>query len=812
MAEIQQPHGDKVIPRVIEDEMKTAYLEYSMSVIVGRALPDVRDGLKPVHRRILYAMYDMGMTHNKPFKKSARIVGEVLGKYHPHGDMAVYDSMVRMAQDFSLRYPLVDGQGNWGSVDGDNAAAMRYTESRLTKSAEEMLQDIEKKTVKFVPNFDGSLEEPSVLPSKIPQLLINGSSGIAVGMATNIPPHNLKEVCAGVNAYIDNPEITPAQLMQYVQGPDFPTGGAICGVSGIKDAYLTGRGKLAVRGTISVEENKQRQRLIIDEIPYQVNKSQLIEEIAGLVRDKHIVGISDIRDESDRDGMRVVIELKSGVNSDVVINQLYEHTRLQTTFGIIMLALVNNAPKILNLRQLVGAFVEHRQDIITKRTQFELDEAEKKAHILEGLIIALENIDPIITFLKSSKDTGEAKQGLIEDYKLTDVQAQAILDMRLARLTALEQEKLREEHSALIKLIAELKAILADPKRILAIIKHEMNEVIQKYGDERRTKLIPAEAETLEEEAFIEQQEVVITITHAGYVKRLSPDTYKQQRRGGKGVIGAETKEEDFLEDIFIANTHDYLLCFTNKGKVHWLKVHQVPEAGRYAKGTAIVNLLQLEKDEKIATFIPVGEFKQDHYLFMVTKEGTVKKTSLDQFSSPRKGGILAIGIPETDALISVLLTDSKKDILIATKQGMAVRFNEEDVRPMGRTAYGVRGINLREKDVVVDALVADDTATVLTITESGFGKRTAMTEYRTIGRGGVGVTNLKVTDKNGTVVAVKKVADTDEIILITQSGIVIRTPAKGISVIGRATQGVRIIKLDEKDAVTSATIIKMEE
>ncbi len=802
----------KIVPRVIEDEMKQSYLDYSMSVIVGRALPDVRDGLKPVHRRVLFAMNEMGLLHNKPFKKCARIVGDVLGKYHPHGDMAVYDALVRLAQDFSLRYPLVDGQGNFGSIDGDNAAAQRYTEARLRKIAEEILQDIDKETVIFTPNYDQSLKEPSVLPSKIPNLLINGSSGIAVGMATNIPPHNLKEVCNAVILLIDNPDCTAIDLMKHIPAPDFPTGGIITGTKGIKEAYNTGRGKITVRARTSIEDFKNRQRIIVTEIPYMVNKAQLIEEIAELVKDKKIQGISDLRDESDREGMRIVIELKTGANSDVVINQLFQHSRMQITFGIIMLALSENEPQIMPLKTLIQKFVLHRQEVVRKRTEFDLKEAENKAHILEGLIIALNNIDSIVAFLKKSKDTATAKTGLITDYKLSEKQAQAILEMRLSRLTSLEQNKIKEEHAGLLKLIAELKSILADAQKILNIIKDEMLELIKGYGDDRRTQVIQTEAADFEEEHLIKPEDMVVTRTHAGYVKRLPVDTYQAQRRGGRGVIAAETKEEDYVEDLFIANTHDSLLLFTNLGKVHWLKVHQVPEAGRYAKGTAIVNLVELAPGEKVATSIAVKDFPENKYLFLVTKQGTVKKTPLSEFSNPRRGGIIAITLGEKDELMAVNLTDGKQDIIIATKEGNAIRFNENDVRPMGRTAQGVIGIRLRDKDEVIGAVLAQKDGTLLTITELGYGKRTAFEEYSTIRRGGVGVINIKVTDKNGKAVAIRTVTDDDELLLITQSGIAIRIPANQISVIGRNTQGVRVIKLEEADKVTSVAVVQEKE
>ena len=803
---------ERIMPRVIEDEMQQSYLAYSMSVIVGRALPDARDGLKPVHRRILYAMNEMGMLHNKPFKKSARIVGEVLGKYHPHGDMAVYDAMVRMAQDFSLRYPLVQGQGNFGSVDGDSAAAMRYTEARLNQISEEMLQDIEKETITFTPNFDGSLKEPAVLPAKAPNLLINGSSGIAVGMATNIPPHNMNEICDGAIMLIDFPHSEPEELFKTITGPDFPTGGIIQGTAGIKEAYQTGRGKVQVRAKIEVEEAKKKIKLIITEIPYQVNKSQLIEEIANLVRDKKIQGISDLRDESDREGMRIVIELRQGANADIVQNQLLKHTRLQTTFGIIMLALVDNEPRVLNLKQILEQFIKHRKITVRKRTEFELKEAAQKAHILEGLIVALDNIDPVIKLIKEAKSAKEAKQGLIDDYKLSEIQSQAILDMKLQRLTGLEQDKIREEHKNLLKLISELKEILESEQKILEIIKKELAELKEKYGDKRRTQIIRAEAQRIEEEELIKPEETVVTMTHAGYIKRQPLDIYKQQKRGGRGVVGMETKETDFVEEIFIANTHDYMLCFTNQGKLHWIKVYQIPEAGRYARGTAIVNMLELGKNENITASIPISEFKKDNYLFFVTKKGTIKKTSLEEFSKPRKGGIIALGLTPDDELINVDLTDGKKKIIIATKQGMAVHFDEEDVRPMGRTARGVIGIKLRKEDNVVGSVVAEENKTLLTVTEKGYGKRTPVSEYRLISRGGVGVTNIKTTDKNGKAVAIKSVADDDELILISQHGIVIRTAAKGISIVGRATQGVRVMRLEDQDKLVAAAKIAKED
>ena len=806
-----EPKAEKIVSRVIEQEMKASYLDYSMSVIVGRALPDVRDGLKPVHRRVLFAMYDMGMLHNKPFKKSARIVGEVLGKYHPHGDMAVYDSMVRLAQSFSLRYPLIDGQGNWGSVDGDSAAAMRYTECRLKKLAEEILQDIDKETVEFIPNFDASLQEPSVLPSKVPNLLVNGSSGIAVGMATNIPPHNMSEVCDGIMKTIDNPEIDVLTLMQTIKAPDFPTGGFIMGLSGVREAYKSGRGRIVIRAKTSIEEVKNKVRIIVSEIPYMVNKSELIEAIADLVRDKKIQGISDLRDESDREGMRIVIDLKSGAHSDVVLNQLFAHSRLQETFGINLLALVDNRPKVLSLKDIIQNFIDYRRQIVRRRTQFDLRQAEDRAHLLEGLIVALDNIDAIVKLIKQAKSADEAKTALMADYKLSEKQAQAILDMTLRRLTSLEQNKIRTEHDDLLVLVKELKDILASEQKILGLIKAELLELKERYGDARRTQVLESEVVAIEEEALIKPEDDVITITHAGYVKRLPVDTYKQQRRGGKGIIAAEAKEEDFIENLFVANTHDYFLFFTNFGKVHWIKVYQIPEAGRYAKGTAIVNLLQLGEKEKVTAFIPVKQFEEDKYLFMVTLNGTVKKTSLAEFSNPRKGGIIALGLDEKDELKAVMLTDGNQQIIIATKQGMAVKFHENDVRAMGRTATGVIGIRLRD-DVVIGATIADDKRTLVTVTEKGHGKRTPISDYRLISRGGVGVINIKITDKNGSVVGIASVIDEDELMLISQNGVLIRTPVNGISIIGRNTQGVRVMRLEENDKVISLAKIIPEE
>ncbi len=792
-------------PRLIEEEMKESYLDYSMSVIVSRALPDARDGLKPVHRRILHVMNELGLVHNKPFKKSANVVGTCLAHYHPHGDIAVYDSMVRMAQDFSLRYVLVDGQGNWGNVDGDSAAAYRYTEARLKKLAEEMLADIEKETVDFVPNFDGSLKEPLVLPSKIPNLLINGSSGIAVGMATNIPPHNIIEVSEGVIALIDNPSISILDLMQIIKGPDFPTAGIICGSHGIKEAYKTGRGKIIVRAKADVSER----RIIITEIPYQVNKSLLIENIADLVRDKKVEGISNIRDESNREGMRVVVEIKHGYNSEIILNQLYKHSSLQTTFGIIMLALKDNLPKVFNLKELIESFVEHRKEVVTRRTAFDLRKAEERAHVLEGLKIALNNIDEIVVLLKQSLDIEKARNGLMNIYNLTKIQADAILEMKLSKLISLEQEKLNKEYNELLVFISKMKEILSDVNKILGIIKEELIEIKNKYGDKRKSQIVEDYSEAGAEE-LIEEENDVITLTHSGYIKRMPLDTYKQQKRGGKGVIGATTREEDFIEKIFVASNHSMLLFFTNKGKVHWLDAYQVPEATRYAKGGAIVNLLNLGENETVNAVIPISKFVSDKYLFMCTKNGIVKKTSLDEFNNPRKGGIIAINLKDNDELVNVILTNGHMEILLATRNGNAVRFNEGDVSVIGRSGMGVRGVKLRD-DSVVSCEICDGKY-VLTVTENGFGKRTELEEYRVISRGGSGVINIITDERNGNVSGVKLINDNDEVMFITKKGVVIRTNVNDISAVGRNTKGVRIMKLDEGDNVVSLTKVAKEE
>ncbi len=790
--------------RLLETELKESYIDYAMSVIVGRALPDAKDGLKPVHRRILYAMYKMGLLHNKPFKKCARVVGEVLGKYHPHGDTAVYDSLVRMAQPFSLRYPLIKGQGNFGSIDGDPPAAMRYTETKLSNLAEELLADIDKETVDFVSNFDDSLKEPVVLPSKVPNLLINGSYGIAVGMATNILPHNFGEVIDATIKVIESPEVEVLELMEFVKGPDFPTGGIILGNSGIRSAIMTGRGSLKVRAVCEIEEK----RIIISEIPYQVNKTTLIESIANLVRSKKVEGISDIRDESDRSGMRVVIELKRGANPELVLNQLYKFTQLQVSMGVNCLALVDGEPKILNLKELIDNFLIHRKDVITKRTKFELNKAEKRAHILEGLKIALENIDAVIKIIKSSKDVTIAKSSLINDFKFTDVQAQAILDMRLQKITSLETSKLKEEYDGLIKLISELRDILSDESRIFKIIKDELLDMKKKYGNERLTKIEDFEEE-IEDEDLIKKEEVVVTLTKEGYLNRLPVETYREQRRGGKGIKAMGTKEGDFVRDIFVSNTHDYLLCFTNKGKVYWLKTYKIPSSSRYSKGSNIINLLGLQKDETINAIIPIKEFSKDKFLVMATRSGLVKKTSLELYGKPRKTGIIGIKLKDNDKLISVKLTEGDKELLIASSKGMAVRFSEKQVRPSGRGSFGVRGIRLARDDSVVDMEIAEGDC--LSVSKNGYGKRTAIKDYRLINRGGKGVINIKTTDRNGKVVGVKCVSEDKDVMFITKKGILIRTGISDISKIGRNTQGVRLMKLNSGDSIKAIVSLDKE-
>jgi DNA gyrase subunit A len=802
--------SEKILNRRIEEEMESSYIDYAMSVIVGRALPDVRDGLKPVHRRILYAMNEAGMTPDKPYKKSARIVGDVLGKYHPHGDTAVYDTIVRMAQDFSLRYPLVDGQGNFGSVDGDRAAAMRYTEVRLSKIATELLTDIEKDTVDFKPNYDDSLKEPIVLPAKIPNLLLNGSTGIAVGMATNMPPHNLTEVVNALNVFIADPETPVDELMETISGPDFPTGGYIMGRSGILEAYRTGRGKITLRAKADIDEGEKRQRILVSEIPYMVNKSRLIESIADLVKDKKIEGISDLRDESDREGMRIVIELKTNAQGDIVLNQLYKHTQMQTTFGIINLALTGGRPVVHTLKELLSAYLSHRKEVVTRRTEFELKKAEKRAHILEGLRTALDSIDAVIKLIRGSKNAEAAKEGLMDSFALTDVQAQAILDMRLQRLTALEREKIDSEYEELQKKIEYLRSVLADPQMVLDIIQTELSELKDKYGDTRRTEIVDGEL-GIEDEDLIPVEDMIVTITNTGYIKRVPIDTYRSQRRGGKGVIGMETKEEDFVEDLFVASTHDYVLFFTNLGKVHLLKVYRLPLTGRYSKGKAIVNLLELGEGEKVRATIPVSEFDPDQYLFFATKKGTVKKTDLSAYKRPRRGGIIAIRLDDDDELISVKLTDGDQDIFIATTKGKAIRFSEGELRSIGRGTRGVRGIRLKSGDEVIGMGLARDESQILTITENGFGKRTPMSQYSRIHRGGQGVINIITDERNGRAVSTQEVTGDEEIMVTTLEGIVIRTRVEEISLVSRNTKGVRIMRLNKGDRVVAVAKILSE-
>ncbi|MFA5146494.1 MAG: DNA gyrase subunit A [Candidatus Omnitrophota bacterium] len=804
--------NEKVVPVYIEEEMKDSYINYAMSVIVGRALPDVRDGLKPVHRRILYAMKELSLEHSKPYKKCARIVGEVLGKFHPHGDVAVYDTLVRMAQDFSMRYPLVDGQGNFGSIDGDSAAAMRYTEARLAKISDLMLLDIEKNTVDFTPNFDGSLQEPSVLPACLPNLLVNGSSGIAVGMATNIPPHNLREVADAVIFVIDNPDCEPKDLLKKVKGPDFPTGGIIRGTEGIKNAYTKGRGLIRIHARAFIEEQKNgKEAIIIKEIPYMVNKSNLIESIADLIQAKKVEGITDLRDESDKDGMRIVIELRRGENANIILNQLYKHTQMQETFGVIMLALVDGRPRVLNLKEMLAEFIKHRKEIVVRRTRFDLEKAQDRAHILEGFKIALKDLDRVIKTIRASENPQVAKEELMKKFDFSDRQAQAILEMQLQRLTHLERDKIEKEYLDLIKKIELFKSILASEKKVLEIIKDEMKVMAETFGDDRRTE-VTAEFEELEIEDLIAEEDVVITISHAGYIKRLPVSSYRKQRRGGKGVTGADMKEEDFVEHLFVASTHDYLLFFTDKGIVHWLKVHEIPEAGRASKGKAIINLLSLSAGEKISAFVPVREFKEGRFLIMATKNGVIKKTSLTAYSHPRKGGIIGIGLEKDDELIAVELTGNEEDILLATRLGKAIRFKESQVRDMGRAAKGVKGITLGKKDSIIAMKVVRQDQTALTVTQQGFGKRTHFKEYRIQSRGGKGIINIKVTGKNGEAVGLEAVSDKDELMLITEKGMIVRCPIKDIRTTGRSTQGVRLMKVETADKVSCIAKIVPED
>ncbi|NOX97349.1 MAG: DNA gyrase subunit A [Nitrospirae bacterium] len=805
--------NERVKPIYIEDEMKTSYLDYAMSVIVGRALPDVRDGLKPVHRRILYAMQDLGLANNKPYKKSARVVGEVLGKYHPHGDSAVYDSLVRMAQNFSCRYPLIDGQGNFGSIDGDAAAAMRYTEVRMARLSEDLLADIDRETVDFMPNFDESLTEPKVLPSRIPNLLVNGSSGIAVGMATNIPPHNLREVIEALIKLIDEPEISWEELNKIIPGPDFPTGGLICGREGIKEAYRSGKGLVKLRGRASVEtvqKGGERERIVITEIPYQVNKSNLLENMAALIREKKIEGISDLRDESDKDGMRIVLELRRGEEAQIVLNQLYKHTQMQVTVGVIMLAIVDGRPRVLTLKECLENYLLHRREVVKRRTQYDLKKAELRAHILEGLKIALDKLDAVIKTIRESREANEAREKLMKRFELSKVQAQAILDMRLQRLTGLERKKIDEEYLALIKHIVRLQSILASEQQLLGVIKKELLEVKEKYGDERRTEILDAITDFSLED-LIAEEDMVITVSHTGYIKRLPVSTYRQQHRGGKGVTGAGTKEEDFLEHLFIASTHHYILFFTDSGRIHWVKVYELPQAGRLSKGKAIVNLLALEPEEKVTAFLPVKEFDDKHFLVMATERGVVKRTNLTAYSHPRAGGIIGLTLDDKDRLIEVKLTEGEQEIILATEQGKAIRFLEKAVRLVGRTARGVKGIKLDKNDRVVGMEIVDEEATLLSVTANGYGKRSLFSEYRPQGRAGKGVINIKTSQRNGLVVGIKKVVDKDELMLISSRGMVIRMPVEPIRVIRRNTQGVRLINLGGKDEVVGVARVVSE-
>jgi DNA gyrase subunit A len=809
-----EPEGQKLYPVLVEEEMKNSYLDYSMSVIVGRALPDVRDGLKPVHRRILYGMHGMGLHHSKPFRKAAKIVGEVMGNYHPHGDAAIYDSLVRMAQSFNLRYPLVEGQGNFGSVDGDPPAAMRYTEARLATISDEILSDIEKDTVPFVPNYDDSLTEPSLLPVRLPNLLVNGSTGIAVGMATNIPPHNLVEVVDAIIALIHEPELKIDTLIKnYIKGPDFPTGGYILGRDGILEAYRTGRGSIKMQAKVKIEQMKNgKERLIVNELPYQINKAQLIEAIADLVRNKKIEGITDLRDESDRDGIRVVIEVARNENSQIVLNNLFKFTSLRTNFGVNMVALVNGRPQTLNLKQILEHFIAHRREVIVRRTRYELDRAERRAHILEGLKIALKFLDKIIRLIRASATVAEAKAALMKNFQLSDLQAQAILDMRLQQLTNLESKKIQDEYLELIKTIELLRSLLASERKVLSLVVEELEEIKKKYGDARRTEIVAALAD-LSVEDLIAEEDMVITITHKGYAKRLPVSTYRAQHRGGRGVSGMETRdEEDFVEHFFIASTHDYILFFTSQGRAYWLKVYEIPEAARTARGKAIINLVRLQANESVEAMIPVKEFSADRFLVMGTEQGLVKRIRLDAFSNPRSGGIIALTLSEGDKLIQVLEATEGQDLILATRLGKAIRFKVKAIREIGRTGKGVRGITLRPKDRVVGMQITNTGESLLTVTTKGYGKRTTLSQYRTQSRGGQGAANIKTTERNGQVVTIRAVAESDEIMLITSSGTVIRMPLKSIGMVGRHAQGVRIIKLDGADAVSAVARLGIKE
>ena len=805
MEEKLERRDGKIIERDIDKEMRTAYIDYAMSVIVSRALPDARDGLKPVHRRILYAMHEDGITSDKPYRKCANTVGSVLGRYHPHGDSSVYDAMVRLAQDFTMRYPFIDGHGNFGSVDGDSPAAMRYTEARMSKISELMLTDIEKNTVDFMPNYDDRLQEPTVLPARIPALLVNGSSGIAVGMATNIPPHNLTEVIDGIIKVIDNPEVTIEELMEIIKGPDFPTGATILGKQGIKDAYTTGRGKITMRGEAEIEEmSGNRQKIIITSLPYQVNKAKLVKTISDLVKEKKVEGISEVRDESDRkEKTRVVIELKRDANARVILNQLYKHTQLQETFGAIMIALVDGEPKLLTLRECLDCYIKHRKTVILRRTKFDLDKALARAHILEGLKIALDNIDEVISIIRSSYDN--PKERLIERFGLSDIQAQAILDMRLKTLSGLQREKIEEEYNELMKLIAHLRDILENESLVYGIIKEELTEIKEKFGDDRLTKIVAAEGEFVAED-LIKEEQTVVALTHFGYIKRMPIDTYRSQKRGGKGITGIATREEDFVKQIFTASTHDTILFFTNKGKLYKLKGYEIPEAGRTAKGTAIVNLLSLDAGEKVSAVIPIQNFAEGKYLLMATKKGLIKKTALTEYNSARTTGLQGITLKDDDELITVRLTDGQDNVVLVTREGMCITFDEKDVRPIGRVAQGVIGIRLSDDDEVIgmESVIAGGRATLLAITENGFGKRTELDEYRVQIRGGKGVITYKITPKTGKLVGVRIATEEDDVMLITDTGTIIRLQVKDISVLGRSTQGVTLMRTSDGGKVVS--------
>ncbi len=799
-------------PVPIEEEMRKSYLDYAMSVIVGRALPDIRDGLKPVHRRVLFAMHELGLTWNRAYKKSARVVGEVLGKYHPHGDAPVYEALVRMVQEFSLRYPLVDGQGNFGSIDGDPPAAMRYTETRLAKIAHELLADIDKETVDFTPNFDESLQEPVVLPTKVPNLLVNGSSGIAVGMATNIPPHNLREVVDGLVMVIDNPEVTVDELIKVIPGPDFPTRGYIYGRGGIREAYSTGRGIITLRAKAHVEKMRGgREAIIVTELPYQVNKATLIEKIGELIRDKRIEGISERRDESSREGIRIVLELGRGEMPQIIINQLYKHTPMQTTFGVIMLALVGRRPQVVNLKQMLQEFIAFRREVVTRRTKYDLARAEERAHILEGLRKAVDQLDLVIRLIRQSESPDAAKDALMRRLELSEIQAKAILDMRLQRLTQLERHKIVEEHEQTLALITDLKGILASEQRLLGIIKDELAALKEEFGDERRTEIL-AETADLTIEDLLADEDMVVTITRSGYIKRTHVEAYRSQKRGGKGVTGMETKEEDIVEDLFVASTHSYLLFFTNKGKVHWLKVHEIPEGGRQAKGKAMANVLSLADGERVATCVPVRDFESGGYVLFATKQGKVKKTELSAFSHPRAGGIQAITLEDGDEVMAARRTDGQREVLLSTKQGMIIRFPEEEVRPMGRTAAGVRGIDVDEGDQVIAAETVKEGVTVLTVTERGYGKRTPLDEYRLQGRAGKGIIDIKTAGRNGAVVGMLQVREGDDILVVTTKGKIIRLHADEVTSQGRNTMGVRIIDIDADDQVGNLARVEAEQ